>query len=239
MTEIIIEQPGIFRRKIRMEVPDRWRELSPRQFSATVRIYTEAISEDDFLAEYFDLSKKLISRLDALCKYRLLELTDFARTPREACDHFKLKRIRWFCAPTPQLREMSMMQFIAADSFFDRYMAHQTPEKLARFVAALYLPDGVAFWEVDFDRHCKRIATHAKPHFQNMVFLNWVLIKNYLSKLYGSLFEPGPEPTEPATTSKKKPAGTTWVQIMDNFVGENVHNQDAIHRPNCDALTKA
>ena len=136
-------------------------------------------------------------------------------------------------APGQRLRGCSLQQFMTADTFFQLFTIHpERQQYLDQFVAALYLRPGEYYnldecqvpslrdkaVRVDMERNTAIIAaTSLDVRFA--VYLNFILIRAWLSKAYPLLFPMG-ESSE--ADSKAAPKPTDWLAVFDAFVGDNV-----------------
>ena len=65
-----------------------------------------------------------------------------------------------------------------------------------------------------------------------MVFMNWMLIKQWLGNSYPHLF-PKSDVEKDAKGETIKPKPVTWLPVFDSFVGDNVADMDAYKKMDC------
>lgn len=235
MNILRIERPFLyfFTRKREIEVPRRWKELQPHQFEAAARIYSGQITEDWFLALFYRMALSDVVSLDDYQRFKLLEMVEFIRDPRESCNRFLLKRYKRYIAPATGLQDVSFERFMFIDSFFADYLDTPTPETLAKFFVITYLPKGETVASIDIDKHIARVMRTVPTYVQEAAVLNWVMVKNWLGRAFKSLFggDVPQQSTKPEKTTRGKK--TNWAQIFRQFVGDAVHFQDTYKTMNC------
>lgn len=235
MKELRVEYriAGLNKSKV-IQIPSAWKELTPDQFIAAAKMYVEEIAEDDFLKLFFDLSRKLVQRLNYYQKYKLVELVEFVRDARVPYSNFFLSSIpdTGLMAPGARLNGMCLQQFMTVDTFFSKYVFTGNKEYLDKMVASLYLREEERYFIQDKDSEVKLLDLNARlPEIQKIditikyaVFLNFLLIKRWLGRAYVHLF---PESEETALLNVQKSyKHVDWLEIFDSFVGDNIPDMD-------------
>ncbi len=231
--EIRYRQWG-FKRMHVVHVPETWHEMSPKQFLAAVRFYQKTIDEGAFFQQFFSLSKFLLNRLGRYPIYKMAEQIEFVRDCRQPHNAFFLERLPGtdLFAPLPKLNRMSLQQYMTIDTYFNRYVLSENDKFLERMIAATYLPENVVFnlpesqvpslfkkmpVLLNMDKSLP-IVEHLEKEIKLAVFMNLMLIKNWLGGLFPYLF-PSVEDT-PKRPLKTKTVD--WLEIFDSFVGDDV-----------------
>ena len=233
-----------FARRVRGFAPTRWWEMDERHFVAIVRAILGEISDDDYCAIMFGLSRRLVARLDPWHRYVLGQQLKWMDTGKSESSRFFIRRIGHLLAPTDALGGMTLQQFMTVDTFFIQYADSITDEnpqgdrqRLCRMVAALYLrPEETYFAEREGERVAD-IEGNAKQleklplHMVWGVYLNWVMIRNWLSRAYPLLF-PAPDDSKEGrkdgnTHTRKRSA---WLDTFDAFMGDDIAHLDTYRK---------
>ena len=143
--DIEYRQFGI-RRRVRGFAPSRWVEMCERQYMAAVRALLGIIGEDEYMAEMFGISRRLVHRLDDWHRYILRKQLRLLDNGRAESSRLFIARVEGLHAPSNMLGGMSLQQYMTVDTFFEKYAVSVTSESpmgdipsLCRMVAALYL----------------------------------------------------------------------------------------------------
>ena len=130
-----------FHRKIEIEVPEKWEDLSERQFKICSRLFTEPVPDEQFISEFFGISRKLVRNFSGFEQYRLIECAEFISEPKASVNSFFLKSIpgTYLHAPEPRLKNVSFEQFMLFDTLFFDYVNSHKDTDLCKFIACLYL----------------------------------------------------------------------------------------------------
>lgn len=232
MREVIFQYKKIWLRSIKRTLPTNYAEMNPAQFLATVRLTKGWIDERQFFLQFYDLTDKLLARLDAFQLYKLTDSLDFLKEIRANYTDFYFRTLPGkLIAPESKLRGMSFQQFMTVDTFFSWYLNKETDLFLNQFIAALYLKKGESYHPqkneqaLDLAVRTKEVAK-LPADLKYAVLVNWVLIKSWLSRVYPHLF-PQSEPTANAKGDKVKTKPVEWLFIFDAFVGDNIPSIDA------------
>lgn len=110
---------------VRREInaPEKWDELTGRQFLAAVRLWSGTITQNDFLHEVFGFSRREVRRMGDYQRWVLLHVTDWMQNLKRPHNCFFLERIpkSSLYAPGPRLKGCSLQQFMTVDTFFSQY----------------------------------------------------------------------------------------------------------------------
>ena len=238
MKVLEIQYKQLFRTKtLRYDIPTKYNEMSPTQFLAAIRLSKGWINEESFYLQFFNLSKRILSKLDSYQIYKLTSMLEFLNEVRAPHKEFYVRSLPdHLMAPTPCLASMCFQQFMTVDTYFSYYIATDKAIYLDRFIAALYMKENESYLpksgEVALDMEA-RIPEVAKIPFdlKYSILINWVLIKTWLSILYPSLFPNAPgEENKEGNRIKTKPVD--WLPLFDQLVGDNlafIDDYKAIH----------
>lgn len=239
MKQVTLEYKRLLRWvKVDLQVPSSWHELTPCQMIAVCRLYLGEGSEEDFLTVFFGIPVAVIRSMDSYHRYKMSELVQWISDCRAPHNTFLIPSLRGgLYAPADKLKGVCLQQFVMADTFFTRYSADERDEDLCRLIACLYLrPDEVFFldqapagrhwWSkapvlLDVEQRSRELASLDKD-IRYAIFLNYILIKNWMSKAYPYLFQEG-------SSSRDNKAGkpsVNWISIIDSFVGDKVTEYD-------------
>lgn len=229
----------LFRRNRKISVPSGWRELNSVQFLSAARLYLGTISDDKFMMQFFSLPKRIVKRLDAFQKYKLIEQVEYLRDARIPHSDFFMSRIPGTSLYSPGIRlnGMCLQQFMTVDTYFSRYLINENKEFLDMMVASLYLKKNERFVLTGepvpslFHHNTKLLNIEDRlPAIKKLdeatkyaVLLNFILIKKWLGGAYPHLFAESDEPQQkPNSKQPKLQKSVNWLEIFDNFVGDNI-----------------
>lgn len=222
------------RREVIRQVPQKWEELTPDQFLLIARLYLQETDESSFLKEFYSLPSSVSS--DSYYRYKLSELIEFISDCRIRMDRFILSGVAGLKAPGERLKGMCFEHFMHVDTAFNRYARDGKDISLDVFVSMLYLKDNEyivlpangkngLFSRQKPLRLQKRLPDVAKidRHVKYAIFLNYIFVKRWLSKVFPFLFPLNDEP-EPDKVDVKQPTAPSvnWLDIFDAFVGDDV-----------------
>ena len=220
------------KRVIKRTIPTNYAEMTPAQFLATVRLTKGWIDEREFFLQFFDLTDKLLAKLDTFLLYRLTETLGFLKQIKGACTGFYCEELNGkLLAPQEKLRGMSFQQFMTVDTFFSWFLVTEKEQYLDRFVASLYLKSDEAFTDLDLDERLPAV-NQIHMDLKYSIVVTWVLIKSWLSSAYPFLFPEG-EASANSQGDKLKSKPVDWLAIFDAWVGDNVPSIDAYRTLPC------
>lgn len=217
------------KRAINGTLPESFGELTPEEFLDVVRYRCDVITHKTLIEALLPgkgLPQWVVTSLMPYIEYvnSLDEPLDRFIIPK-----FKLGWLRAYKAPSAMLRNVSLQQFMSIDNFFQFYTTTQRNEFLLKFVACLYLRPSQSF----FGKKILDVEAEAK-HLQKAdiilmlaIYMNWILIKNWLSKTFKFLFASGND------SGKNNRKGTDWLEVFDSFVGEHVADMIAYQKMEC------
>ena len=221
------------------DIPTRWDELDAEGLKLAARIWSGAVPRDVLLAQFFGLPDKVVESIDDYLVYCLMQLTTWLQRLDDDVDNFKIEQLpdTEYLSPGPRLRGCTLEQFMIADTNFQRYSISQDADHLTYFIASLYN----AKERSNNDMEQKIAAVEQLPEdVRQAVFLNFILIRRWLSRSYPHLFPPeqaDDEEEEETDKQPKKPRPTDWLAIFDAFMGDDVAFIDRYKRlPALDAF---
>lgn len=246
-----------WKRRCRSFAPSNWWEMDERQFMAVVRSILGRISEEEYYAELFGIPRRLVGHLDQWHIYVLRKQVRFLDNGKAETSRFFIRQVCGLLAPEDALGGVTLQQFMTADTFFSQFVGTVTDEKpmgsikaLARFVAALYMRRNEAYFVdrmplrrtiidlpvrqervVDLEGNAAAIAEEGDPDVLWAVYLNWVMIRNWLARAYPLLF-PEADSDEKGDATQKR-VKNAWLNIFDTFVGDDVAHLDNYRRMAC------
>ncbi len=208
---------------ILLKVPTRWDELSPTQFLCVNHLMHEKWNMEQFFCKFFPIKQKVLHGLDGFQIFKLSEQIEFLSDTTLPCNVWIIPRFDQYRRPQPNLEGVTLQQWMMVDTYFSRYISSGKEEYLNYAIAALYLRKGVRFSgkrTVNIKKEARRIS-RIDPIKKEAIFLNYVLIKNWLSKSYPYLF-----PVNIVSKKGKKIKGTDWLEIFDTLVGDDLPQID-------------
>lgn len=246
-----------WKRRCRSFAPSNWWEMDERQFMAVVRSILGKISEEEYYADLFGIPQRLVGHLDQWHIYVLRKQVRFLDNGKAETSRFFIRQVCGLLAPEDALGGVTLQQFMTADTFFSQFVGTVTEEKpmgsitaLARFVASLYMRRNEAYFVdrmplrrtiidlpvrqervVDLEGNAAAIAEEGDPDVLWAVYLNWVMIRNWLARAYPLLF-PEADSDEKGDATQKR-VKNAWLNIFDSFVGDDVAHLDNYRRMAC------
>jgi hypothetical protein len=223
----------IVRRTISKDVPEKWDELSSKQFLAAVRLWVGTISEERFISEIYSMNINIVRRMDSYQRWSLIHAVDFLRNLRIPHNKLFIKKLKGgLCSPGNRLKGCSLLQFMVVDTYFQKYAIDQKDEYLNLFVSSLYKKENECFSVLEFQHpedqkkaklvsveKNKEIVETIDKETKIAIYLNFVLISGWLSKAYPYLF---PVPDDDGEVKKNNKKTTNWIDVFDAFVGDDV-----------------
>lgn len=215
-------------------VPTEWGELSREQLFAVVNNELGLVGDDEFYSAFgFP-----VHLLPAWIKVQINDTLSFITDLSGKCDHFIIDHVKNMKAPAKHLIGCSFQQFMSIDSFYSYFISTQDEEFLGKMCAATFLLPDEGF--VRDKQHTQLVDIAIRTDIfmlddhkilRNALFLNWILIKNWLSGIYKNLFPKGD------VSSNNKPQPADWLSVFDSFVGDNVPFMESYQSMECmDAL---
>ncbi len=246
-----------WKRRCRTWAPSNWWEMDERQFMAVVRSILGKVSEEEYYADLFGIPQRLVGHLDQWHIYVLRKQVRWLDNGKAETSRFFIRQVCGLLAPEDALGGVTLQQFMTADTFFSQFVGTITEEKpmgsikaLARFVASLYMRRNEAYFVdrmplrrtiidlpvrqervVDLEGNAAAIAEEGDPDVLWAVYLNWVMIRNWLARAYPLLF-PEADSDEKGDATQKR-VKNAWLNIFDSFVGDDVAHLDNYRRMAC------
>jgi len=231
-----------FYRTKKGQFPQNWGEITAKQLIAVVCLYKNRITDTAFLSRMSGISRRLFKRCADFERYKLIECIEFIGD-RKPFHEFIVRKITFdsyapnifrdtnLYSPEPKLKGVSFGQFIFADTYFSNYQESQKEDDLNKFIAALYLPKGKSFSEKCIQDNYKLVA-HKDRYTREAIVINYQLIHEWLSLAYPLIFQKRAEILNKDDVDEKglprsaRNDGSVWIKIFQNFVGDDVLNND-------------
>lgn len=217
-------------RTITRNIPAKFDEMNAHQFHAVADLLQNELSEPEFLCRFLKVSPDVLLRLDKFLLYKITEMLSYIADLRKPMSQFIIRKIpmKRFFAPENKLRNVSLLQFMYADNLFTNYSIDQCPEQLRALVAAMYLPEGINFENVDMEKHIRNISSHVDETFCQAVFLNFIFIKKWLSVSFSDMFS-----YSGSTEENTGPKRAKWLDMFDSFVGDDIPSTEYYKKMKC------
>jgi hypothetical protein len=201
-------------RKVELAHPENWGELTGEQLILASGILKVALSDDRVIQVMTSLPKKVIRRLSPYQKLCICELLIFLNdfTPYH---EFIIEKITFLSRPKPRLKDEYFGTFIFAEAHFARYEKSGDSKDLDKMIACYYRTRAFREEDIDINAHALR---KVDPTIKEAVYLNYILIREYLAKTYPHVFTPSADPDQKQNSS--------WLDVFDAIVGEDLVQQD-------------
>ena len=220
--------------------PTRWWELTERQFLAIVGAVTGRLDKDGYLSALTGLPRRLVGYLDDWSRYTLERQLRWVDDEKSEASRLFVGRIEGLEAPADTLAGMPLQQYMTVDTYFAQYTetmgdghARGDEEKLCMMVGALYLRRDESYFPTGGERladlggNAAMLLRRADRLLLDAVWLNWVLIRNWLARAYPLLF---PTPDEGDAKQKQQRRRNAWLDAFDAFMGDDVAHMDQYRR---------
>lgn len=221
-------------RSFRVDFPERISEMTERQFVALVALSRGSLSVEEFYASFLGVDTDLLRELDGYALWMLGGL--FERLDRQrgvdGVSSFFIPRLRVYHSPDEKLHGMSFQQFMMIDTYSSWYTVSGRAEYLDQMIAAMYLKEGYSYFPekdetlVDFDTSIEDLS-QIHIDVKMAVFINWNLIRQWLSATFPYLFPKGDG------NDAKGGNAAAWLDIFDAFVGDNIPHMDEYKKLPC------
>lgn len=243
MKTVTIKYPGLIgERELSFSSPENWAELTPKQYLDVIRFLFHEIPPEEIFCRIFPIPQNILAQLDGFYLYKLGELISFLFLDHVEIDHFilpslKISLFESYPAPAPKLADVSLQQFMSADTYFSYYSIKQEDQFLSLFVASLYKPTDEKFAAISGNERLINLPINASKlsalprHQLFAVFLNWSFIKLWLGRIFPYMFPPSSPSAGP--TGLPKPKGPDWLTLFDNFVGDHIADMQAYQAMPC------
>jgi hypothetical protein len=221
------------------QFPQNWGEITAKQLTSIACLYKNRISDTVFLSRMSGISHRLFKHCSDYERYKLIECIEFigGRKPfhefivrkitfdRYAANFFRETNLY---SPEPKLKGVSFGQFIFADTYFSNYQESQKEDDLNKFIASLYLRRNEKFDEIFIQRNYRYVGKLDR-NTREAIVINYQLIHEWLSLAYPLIFQKREEVLKQVQEDepiKVRDDGTAWIKIFQNFVGDDVLNND-------------
>ena len=248
MRTITVERKGwIGRRKVSAKVPEGWNELTQEQFMMLVYSMLGKSTIKDYYSTLLGIPFTVFELSDDWIKYNLQQLLVWMEDGKAEANRFLIPSIEGLQAPEDMLGNVTLQQFMTVDTFFGYYAQSVTEEKkmgdeqlLCQFVASLYLGRNERYYVptarrtildmpgerlVDLEKNTSRLLKRADRVVMYGIYVNWLLVKAWLSRAYPLLFPQG--------DGKEAPVQNAWLKTFDSFVGDDVAHMDDYRNMAC------
>ncbi|MDH6355476.1 hypothetical protein M2132_001819 [Dysgonomonas sp. PH5-45] len=240
MRKVRIEYTKLFFFKKNKEIyiPDKWEELSERQFAICAKLYSQPVPDDIFLSEFYGIKKSLAHRLSKFEQYKLIECAGFVSDPKQKINYFFLKSIpgTFLVSPEPRLKDISFEQFMLFDTFFFDYMNDPQEYILRKFVACIYTAKGECTSDFDFEQRMEYLLKKVDTTTMYAIFLNYTFIRKWLSGAFPFLFEykeDNRHERKQPSVKDKTPSRPNWNAILDGLIGDDILNEEKYRKIKC------
>lgn len=211
------------------QLPENYAEMDERQYRAAMLKMMHMSEVSTFWESFVGIPHRFFGSLPEWVLHEMDKMLEFIPKLDERIDRFFFERLpirgtlrkSRFIAPEPMLGNMSLQQFMTTDNFFSYYTVTQREAFIDRMIASLYLKPHETFVIEDkkdrlvpLEERSHYIHNHVTVEVRFGVFVNWIFIKNWLSKAFPHLFKRG--------KSDGKPQASDWLPLFDSFVGDNI-----------------
>lgn len=237
--KVVIEYKGLIGMRRRgVDIPERWGALSERQYRAVVQWWMSCESGgasmyravSRLLESLLGLPMNVVGRLGEYQVWALMERLSWLRDIMMPHNDFFVKQLGALCAPLPKLKGVTLQKYMTVDTFYQLAALHPDAEKrLDMFIASLYNKPGEVFSEVNIDANMRELKKVSRLE-KMMVFMNFALIRSWLSRSFPWLFPSGDGEGE---AHGEKRTVTPWLEIFDAFVGDDVSNMEKYRTMEC------
>lgn len=240
MRKIRIEYPRLFFfwKQKDIDVPEKWEELSEKQFSVCTKLFIQHVPDNQFISEFYSITKRLVNKFSKFEQYKLIECAEFISNPKAKVNYFYLKSIpgTYLHSPEPRLKNILFEQFILFDTFFFDYINDPKEINLQKFIACLYTKENENISDFHFENRLKYIAKNIDNTTMYAIFLNYTFIRKWLSGSFSSLFEYKESDfidKKAGYVKNKKHNRPDWNAILDGFMGDDVLHEEQYKKIKC------
>lgn len=240
MRKIRIEYPSFFffHKQKDIDVPEKWDELSGKQFSICTKLFIQHVPDNLFISEFYGIGKRLVNKFSKFEQYKLIECAEFISKPKAQINYFYLKSIlgTHLVCPEPRLKNISFEQFMLFDTFFFDYINDPKEINIRKFIACLYTKKNEKISDFSFESRLKYIAKKVDNATMYAIFLNYTFLRKWLSGAFPSLFEykeTDPEEKKEKPIKHKRPNRPDWNSILDGFIGDDILHEEQYKNIKC------
>lgn len=207
-------------------MPSSFEDMSEDHFMSYVALTEGNISEESFW-EKWGINAYWQEKLPVESAFKLKEIVEFlSELDKAKCSKIFVSKMKSLHATRPRLADVSLQQFMAIDSYFSYYNCTIKEEFLDKMLACVYLKKKEGF--VINSTHKQLVNIEVRERLfsevpfldKKALYINWILIKNWLASEFRYLFPRG-EASENA-----KPQPVDWLKIFYSFVGDNIPHME-------------
>lgn len=209
-------------RTLEVSFPSGWHEVAPDQMQEILRATKDKTSDDRLLQVLTRVPARIIRRLDRYQKFCIFRLLFFISGNKISHKYIIPDISGRLFPPGEKLKGMQFGQYVFADTYYDRYAETRDREDLYKFVACVYLPRKRQFEERTIGRRVKIIRKESDNVLEAVVY-NHMMIRQWLAEAYTFVFNK-------EGSKKKTSRQTTWLDVLDKVVGDDLVHEDAYAR---------
>lgn len=224
------------KKHLHYSLPTSYEEMTEKQFIGAISLSAGQITHSGFYS-LFGIKVRDFFHLPYWAKVEIDKCFEWMSDLSQSCNKILLSKFS--CGMSvlhtvgERLAGMSFQQFMTVDSYFSYFGVTRDKQHLYNMVASLYLEKGTGFALDDGHKHLVDVQKSAKrlqkllPNHAifNAIYMNWVLIKNWLTAEFKYLF--------PRGESDGKPQPANWLELFDSFVGDNIPHMESYQRMEC------
>ena len=235
----------------RGRIPTSWEEMTLLQYLAVVMAVMGDVDMMKYHSMMFGLPEKLLLCLDEYQTYRLQKATEWMSEKMET-SRMIIPSVEGLQAPEDALGGVTLQQFMTADTYFG-YFADSIKNDmkdgdiglLCHFVASLYMKSNEhyevssvrkTFFDlpgqderlVDIAGNANMLERRADRVLLYGIYLNWLMVKAWLGRLFPLLFPEGDPDDKPQGHAKN-----AWLNTFYSFVGDDVAHLEEYKRLEC------
>lgn len=215
-------------------IPSGWEDMDAKHFIDLICLARDNLNTDA-LAGYFGFSVEILNKIDIYTAYSLGTLIPKLKEDT-SLSHFIIpevvtsnKKLR-FVSPAAELYNMTFQQFITIDTYYTWFGQTRKWEYKKMMAQVMYLKEGETLDDMDIDTR-EEDWKHVPIITIDAIFINWVMIKNWLSGCYPHLFPRGGG--EEKLADGKVKMSNAWSEIMDALVGEDLTRIESYRKLQC------
>lgn len=196
-------------------LPSGWGEMTPDQLTTIPDLRRGVLDESKLLQIFLGIKRAIAERIDSYQKFCILKNLNYIEKP-EPFGSFIIKKLLWYRAPAPMLKDLTFGAFIYGDTYYQNYINGDKYD-LDRFIACFYY-DKKGFNEKLIENHATIIRA-ADLKTREAIAINYVLIREWLATTYPYVFQK-------AAAGIKPGKYTGWVGVFDSVVGDDIANHE-------------
>jgi hypothetical protein len=227
---------GLYEKSRLIDFPSKLSDLSYKQFILLANI-TGDVNENEFLADFLNIPRRICRKLSANQKLYLFELFETYEKSKfmdkVIIDKFRFQHVTYL-GPSDKFSNVTFGEFCFADTHFLDYINEENEEALNKFIAVLYRPERKVDvndeefngdWRVNFTSHhtMKRAETLTAfyPPLKKAIVLNYSKIRAWLEEAYPYVF---PKEEKKQKEGDKEQKKQSWLPVLENMAGNDIIN---------------